>query len=128
MPRVPACRFTTLAPTLPLTFKGNQAAANSSVALDYSVLNVGVKPRCFPRTASPVGNVTFQAQAEEKCAGITGADLAEVPTPVNATASCTNGIYRYVTKVPDTPGCYIMYIWMVDNQARGINIRIKARR
>lgn len=123
MPRVPACRFVNFTPSPPLKFNGNQAAANSSVVLDYSVLNFGVKSRCFPKTASPVGNVTFEAQAQEKCTG-TAVDLS--PAPVNATAGCINGTYRYVATVPATPGCYIMYVWMIDNQARGINVQIKA--
>ncbi|WIA12437.1 hypothetical protein OEZ85_012474 [Tetradesmus obliquus] len=123
MPRVPACRFVNFTPSPPLKFNGNQAASNSSVVLDYSVLNFGVKSRCFPKTASPVGNVTFEAQAQEMCTE-TAVDLP--PAPVNATAGCINGTYRYVATLPATPGCYIMYVWMIDNQARGINVQIKA--
>jgi hypothetical protein len=127
MPRIPACRFPNLTPQLPLTFKGNTAVANSSFALEYSVLNAGVKSRCFSRSPSPVGNVTFETQPEAQCAGVSAA-LQEVPATANATAGCTNGIYRYVAQAPATPGCYIMYIWLVDKQARGLSVLVKAQR
>ncbi|KAF6262152.1 peptidase S8/S53 domain-containing protein [Scenedesmus sp. NREL 46B-D3] len=115
IPRVPACRFRAFTPAAPLTLKGNQATANSIVALEYSVLPSAVEPRCYARSPSPVSTVTFEAQAEAQCLGITDR-LVAVSGAGTATSSCTSGIYRHAVKVPDTPGCYIMRVAMIDTR------------
>jgi hypothetical protein len=126
LPRLPACRFRTFLPASPLALTGNQATAGALVALDYSVTPVGLTPRCFARTASPVSNVTFQVQADASCAGVTG-NLTEVAGTAKGANGCTAGFYRFVTQGPSTAGCYAMRVDLIDTQAKTINILVKAK-
>jgi hypothetical protein len=127
LPRLPACRFRTFVPAAPLALTGNQATAGAMVALEYGITPVGLTPRCFARSRSPVGNVTFEVQADAKCTGVSG-NLTELSGAAKGASSCTAGTYRFVTQVPSAAGCYAMRVDLIDTQTKTINILVKAKR